>query len=133
MTKTVLPLDQKLVENLSNARKQLAIAKEVVEQAESAIYLAVEKLLPEKGTTHFEGVKIVTKFYDKWDSSKLDEIEKEWSQKSNLPWPFKKEWKAEGKSITYLRENAPDNYNLISDALTLTPAKPSFTLAGEKE
>lgn len=72
-------------------------------------------------------------FYEKYDQDKLGEIEKEWPTKSNLPFPFKIELKADGKQISYLRENAKDAYALIAQALTLTPKKPSFVLVDEKE
>ena len=133
MTKEIFPLDTQLVENLRSAKANQAVADQAVEDAESAIYLAVKDKLPEAGTTYFEGCKIVTKFYDKWHQEKLTEIERTWVRHSNLPFPFRKEWKADGKAISYLRDNVKDAYSKLEEALTLTPAKPAFSLTDKGE
>lgn len=133
MAKTVLPIDPQLVENLRVAKGNLAIAQKAVQDAEGAIYVAGGANIPEKGTVHFQGVKVVTDFYQKWDDKQLAAAEVEWPKHSNLPFPFKRTYKADGKAITYIRENAKETYEVISPALTLTPKKPSFVLEGEKE
>lgn len=123
-----LPIDQNLIVALRAAKDNLDIAKKLVEKAEGDIYIAVEKALPEKGTTHFEGVKIVTKMYDSWSDEELAIVEVQWSTYSNLPFPFKKVYKADKRAISYIKENTPKSYAFIEKALTLTPAKPSFEL-----
>jgi hypothetical protein len=133
MSKEVKEIDPQLAANLKTAKANLAIAKQGVEDAEAAIYTAAESFLPEKGTTHVTGVKIVTAVDEKWDQDKLAEIEKTWPRKSNLPFPFKKEFKADTKQITYLRENAVDAYAELEPALTSKPKKPSFTIEDDKE
>lgn len=130
--KEVIAIDPQLAINLKLAKDNLDIAKKAVEHAQGEIYIAAGRL-PEKGVTHVTGCTITTKFYDKWDTEKLNVIEHIWSTKSNLPFPFKREWKADGKAITYIRENAKEAYAVLADALTLTPAKPSFELTEEKQ
>lgn len=131
MAKEIHLIDQQLVENLRVAKANLAIAQQAVIDAESAIYSAGESILPEKGTTHFEGVTVVTKVYEKWNDAELSVIEQTWPTVSNLPFPFKKTYKADGRSVTYIRENAKPAYDILAKALTVTPAKPSFELKGE--
>lgn len=131
MAKEVHPIDPQLAANLRIAKANMAVAKQGVEDAEAAIYTAGGNLIPEKGTVHFTGVKVVTAFAEKWDDEGLAKAEAAWPSISNLPFPFKKVYKADGKAVTYLRENAKDAYDLIAKALTLTPRKPSFELEGE--
>lgn len=138
------PIDPQLIENLRVAKGELKLAQQKVLDAESAIYLATEKLLPEKGTTTFvedvpdgEGaveLKIVTKVYEKWDQELLAKAEAEWAANKaiNAPFPFKKEYKGDGKALTYIRTNVPDQWKILSPALTVTPAKPAFTFKDEK-
>lgn len=131
MAKEVLPMDQQLVENLRVAKVNLAVAQQAVQDAESAIYIAAQSNLPEKGTTNFDGVKIVTSFTEKWNDEELAVIETTWPTVSNLAFPFKKTYKADGKSITYIRENAKASYDVLARALTVTPKKPVFELKSE--
>lgn len=129
--KEVFQINPQLAENLRVAKVELDAAKKKVEAAEIAIYNAAEPHLPEKGTVHVTGVKIATGYTEKWDQAQLAEIETTWPRKSNSPFPFKKEFKADGKSITYMKENAPESYSVLEPALTITPKKPVFTLEGE--
>lgn len=133
MAKEVHEIDPQLAVNLKTAKTNLEIAKRDVEAAEAAIYIAAQAFIPEKGTTHVTGVKIVTAMDEKWDQAKLAEIETTWPRKSNLAFPFKKEFKADGKAITYLRENAKEAYAELEPALVSKPKKPAFILEGEKE
>ena len=128
MPKIVYEIDSALSENLRIAKSELEAAKKKVEDAEGLIYLAAKPHLQDKGTTHVTGVKIVTGFYEKWNDDQLAELEQRWPTISNVAFPFKKTFKADGKSITYLRENAKATYDVLADALTLTPKKPSFDL-----
>lgn len=130
--KEVRTIDTKLVENLRQAKTILYNAQKLVEDAESAIYLAAGPL-PEKGTVHCTGVKISVGFYEKWDNDALQKAEEKWTQFSNLQFPFKKVYKPDGKAISYMRENAATAYAAIEAALTLTNRKPTFELLEEKE
>lgn len=129
--KDVRPIDPKLVENLRQAKTILHNAQQLVEDSESAIYLAAGKL-PEKGTVHCEGVKISVGFYRKWSQEKLKEIETTWVRKSNLPFPFKREFKEDAKAVSYIEENAKEAYDVLAEALTLTPRKPSFEITDKE-
>lgn len=127
MPKEIRPIDPQLAANLKHAKDTLADAKKLVEAAEGAIYLAAGAL-PEKGTVHVTGCKISVGFYEEWSDDQLAKIESEWANFSNNPFPFKKVYKADGRALTYLRENATDAYAVLADALTLKPKKPSFEL-----
>lgn len=128
MAKEVLPIDPQLVEAYRLAKVAADKASEALTEAQYQIFEAVKNHLPEKGTTHFHGIKVATALSSKWSQEKLDEIEKTWVRKSNLPFPFKKEWKEDGKAVSYIKENTPEAYTALSDALTLTPKKPTFEL-----
>ena len=128
MTKEVFPIDPQLVVNLKIAKANLEIAKQNVTDAESAIYVAGGSNIPKKGTVHFTGVKIETGFTEKWNQDQLTEIEQTWARKSNLAFPFKREWKPDGKALTYIRENAAEAYKVLEAALTTTDKKPACTL-----
>jgi hypothetical protein len=130
--KDIRNIDPILVTNLKLAKEKLALAQRDVEAAESAIYIAAGDL-PEKGTVHYTGVKISLGYYRKWSKEKLDEIEKIWAQKSNLPFPFKREWKEDGKAVSAIEQAAPETFKLLEEALTLIPKKPSFELTKEEE
>lgn len=132
MAKEVHQIDQRLVENLATAEKNMEIAKKALIEAQLAVYEAGKASLPERGTTHFEGVKIVTAQSEKWSDEQLAEIEPTWPSVSNLPFPFKKTYKADGKAITYIRENAKTAYDILSVALTVTDKKPTFELTGKE-
>ena len=101
-------------------------------QSEVDLYNAVRADLPSKGTLTLDtGLKIVTGFTEKWDQEKLGEIYNAWD--APVKFPFKGEWKPDGKAISYLRENAPDAYRKLSDALTMTEKKPAFSMKTEKQ
>lgn len=128
MVKETLPIDPQLVETYRLAKEAADKASDAVTEAQYRIYEAVKAHLPEKGTTHFQGIKIATALSSKWSQEKLDEIETTWVRKSNLPFPFKKEWEADGKAVSYIQDNAPDAYKVLAEALTLKPKKPTFEL-----
>lgn len=131
MSKEIRYINPQLSYNLKHAKETLAEAERLVEAAEGAIYIAAGEL-PEEGTVHCTGVKISLGFYQKWADEELQKAETVWPQVSNLPFPFKKTYKADSKAINYLRENAPSAYDAISPALTLTPKKPSFQLTDKE-
>jgi hypothetical protein len=94
---------------------------------ESDIYSLVCGTLPDKGTTTLAtGMKIVTGYSESWDQAALNSAYEIWP--SNVPFPFKGEWKADGKAINYVRKHLPEDYALIRSALTLTPKKPAFSV-----
>jgi len=128
MAKDVHAIDPQLAANLRAAKDKLDAAKKEVEAAESAIYTASESFRPEKGTTHVTGVKIQTAFSSECDQPKLKALEAEWSKHSNLPFPFRTEFKPDNEAINYIRDNAKKAYDFLAAALTIKPKKPSFTL-----
>jgi hypothetical protein len=109
------------------AKEQERASNESRIAIESEIYAIVETSLPEKGTHTLEtGLKIATGFTEEWDQVALSKAYDAWE--APLPFPFVGQWKADGKAIAYLRENAPGLYKLIRPALTLKPKKPAFTI-----
>jgi hypothetical protein len=95
-------------------------------EIETAILQIKSHELPEKGTTNLAcGMKIVTSFTESWDQERLNQAYQNWP--ANVAFPFKGEWKPDGKAIAYLRENIPNLYAAISPALTLRPSRPSFS------
>lgn len=134
MAKEIIEINQILVDTLKLAKANLKKAQAEVTEAEYAVFLAGGNRIPEKGTIYMNGeIKVATGFTEIWDEELLQGIEQTWPTVSNLPFPFKKIFKADGKQITYLRDNVKPNYDIIAVALTLKPKKPSFTLADEKE
>ncbi len=129
MAKEVHPLDQNLLDNYKAAKMAADLADRAVLEAQYAIFESVKDKLPEKGTTHFEGLKITTGFYEKYDQDILQELKTTW--KANVPFPFKEELKPDGTAIKYVKENIPGAYKEICKALTLTDKKPSFSLENE--
>lgn len=108
-------------------KANLAAAQEAHLRSEIALYNAVKERLPEKGTTTLEtGLKIVTGYAEKWDQERLSEIYNAWDEA--VKFPFKGEWKPDGKAISYLRENAPQAYKKLSEALTMAEKKPEFSM-----
>jgi len=128
MAKVVHQIDPKFSAALKAAKEKLDIAKAEVAAAEDAIYEASKAFIAEKGTTHVTGVKIETGFNDTWDQEKLRELQKTWSQHSNAEFPFKEELKADGKAISYIRENVKEVWKILSAACSSKPKKPTFTL-----
>lgn len=126
MTKEVLPLDAQLVENLRIAEANAKAASKALTDAQFAIFDAAKDRIPPKGTTYFNGVKVSTGFYDKWDQEMLQEIQKNWT--ANLKFPFKNELKAIANDLKYIKENAPSAYATLEKALTQTDKKPTFEL-----
>lgn len=126
-----LPIDPGLVASLKEAKEKEKIAKQQVLDAQSAIYMAVASQLPEKGTTKFQGIKITTGLYEKWDQDQLNLIFHNW--KHNITFPFKLEYKADGRALSALKKIASFAYADLVPALTTTPKKPTFKLEGEKD
>jgi uncharacterized protein with ATP-grasp and redox domains len=129
MSKQVTPIDPSLSLRWKEAKARLSEAQAALLKIESDIYEATQEALgkmPEKGTLHVTGMVIDLGFTEKWDDQKLHEIAQNWSKISNNPFPFKPVWKADGKSVSYLRDNAKEAYDKLAEALTLTPRKPSF-------
>lgn len=126
MSKEVLPIDKQLVENLRLAKSNAEAANKALTEAQLAVFEATKDKLPEKGTTYFTGVKIVTGFYDKWDQDKLLKLQETWT--ANLKFPFKTEFKPDAVAMKYVKENAPSAYDALTAALTLTDKKPTFEL-----
>lgn len=131
MTKEVLPLDKQLVENLRIAEANAKAASKALTDAQLAVFNAVRDVLPPKGTAYFDGLKISTGFYERYDQDILQDIRKKWT--ANLKFPFKEELKAIASDMKYVRENAPSAYAEIEKSLTLTDKKPTFELLDKDE
>jgi hypothetical protein len=123
--------DRPTIESLTQAWKDAkweetkAAAKRIA--IESDIYELVRDQLPGKGTFTAEtGMKIATGYAEKWDQESLNKAYQRWP--SSVPFPFKGEWKPDGKAVAYVRDNLPEEYSLLRDALTLTPKKPTFSV-----
>jgi hypothetical protein len=129
MTQLTRPTDQ-----LTELTEQWKAAKHAEAQAtacriaiESRIYELTQAELPEKGThTLPTGMKVTTGWTEEWDQERVTAASQAWPQ--GLKFPFAGVWKPDGKAISYLRDNAPDAYALLRDAVTLKPKKPAFSL-----
>jgi hypothetical protein len=121
---------QSLTSQWKEAKRQEQEAEDRRLQIEYQLYTLLKPQLPQKGTFTTEtGMKIALGMSEKWDQGKLNEIHQTWD--GSLKFPFKGEWKADGKAISYLRDNVPGLYRTLSDALTLTEKKPAFSVKGE--
>lgn len=124
MTETIIP--QNLIDDFRSAKSALKASQDTLQKVEIEIYKTVQHVLPEKGTTHFGEMKIVTGMTEKWEQDVLQKVYEDWT--ANVAFPFKREFKAVAKDVSYVREHAPEAYGKIADALTLTPRKPSFEI-----
>ncbi len=120
-----------MIEALTKEWKQAKAAEEQAKNVriaiESQIYEQVQKELPEKGTKSFDtGLKITTGFTESWDQEVLNRAYQAWP--ATHKFPFHGVWEADGKAVTYIRENQPELYALIREGLTLRPRKPSFSV-----
>ena len=117
-----------LLTSLYQAKKAEAIAKaERVSLEAKIVNLYKDRLKPE-GTTNVDGIKFVTKFNRKWDDNKLTEI----SQKIKPEfWPFSVSYNESRSESKSLQSMAPELWDSISAALTLTPAKTSISIIEE--
>ena len=95
-------------------------------QAEIAIYEAVKTELPEKGTSTFGPIKVVTGFTESYDQSALNIAYEQWPD--GIPFPFMGEWKPDGKQLSYLRDHRPELYDRLTSAITIKPKKPAFAV-----
>jgi hypothetical protein len=120
----------KLTEAWKTAKSAVQSAQETLLAIEVRIWNLVKDRLPEKGTTNFEtGLKVTTGLSEKWCQESLSQAHQSWS--APVPFPFKGEWKPDGKAITYIKETFPEHYKLLQDALTVSEKKPSFGVKGE--
>lgn len=86
-------------------------------------------VLPEKGTFNVNGkMKIQARLKETWDQGRLTEMK----ERINFPfWPFEQQWKPINKEIRTLEENFPEKWRELQTALTIEPAKPTFSIKGE--
>ena len=120
-------MKQELIDNWKRTKAVLTEAQDAHMKSEYALYEDAKSDIPEKGTFHYGDIKIVTGFTEKWDQDAISKIYQAWD--SDLKFPFKGEWKPDGKAISYIRENASGVYKKLSEALTLSPKKPAFSLS----
>lgn len=123
-----------LIQRLRNAKAAKKVAEREIYDIECDIYEIVKQELPQKGSMVFEDVlKITVGFTDKWNQEALDRIY-DYKLQPDIKniFPFKKEWKPDGRKLKVFLDD--ENLNLIlSEALTQTPKKPSFTFVGDDE
>ncbi len=99
--------------------------------AEARILELCHDQIKEKGTTNLPtGIKIVTSFTEKWDQESIAERYNDWC--SDLPFPFKTEFKPIKELMDVISENEPSVFGEIQAALTLSPSKPSFSYVERK-
>lgn len=120
-------MTQALIDEWKHAKQQEAMWNAKRIEIESQIYQQNQASIPDKGTyTTPEGMKIATGYSEDWDQEKVNAAYQQWPE--GVKFPFSGTWKADGKAVSYLRENAPSLYALIQPALTLKPKKPSFSV-----
>ncbi len=123
---------------IEQLRKRLSVVK-ATEEAAKKERLTIEREiiglladeLKEQGTTNIHGLKIVTGYTRKWDQAELQGL-----VERGIPpklFPFKVEYKEDKKMSDYLANNEPDVWEKIAKALTLTPRKPSVSIAEQKQ
>lgn len=122
------PAAKKLVAAWAEAKDREKKANATRLDIESKLYKLYEREIPEKGTVKIENLKIACGFTDKWNQDELQEIRAKWPDGCSVPFPFKEELKPDGKAISYIRDNVPDIYEVLSQALTQDPRKPSFSI-----
>ncbi len=120
-------MNQALIDEWKHAKQQEALWNAKRIEIESRLYEMNQQSIPDKGTyTTPEGMKITTGFTEEWDQGRVTAASQGWPE--GLKFPFTGVWKPDGKAISYLRDNAPDAYALLRDAVTLKPKKPAFSL-----
>lgn len=127
--------DNQKIEDLTNAwkfaKRELEEAKELLLKVEYEIWENVGREVPEKGTTNFDsGLKIETGFTEKWAQDIISELHAKWDPERAPFWPFKAEWKKDGKRLELLRETYPVMYAEVMRALELQKKKPAFSVKG---
>lgn len=129
MTQSQTDLKQ-LTDTWKQAKAEEQIAQNKRLGIEAEILQITAGQLPEKGTTTLEGgMKIVTGFREEWNQDHINTAYQSWPE--GVAFPFKGEWKPDGKAIAYIRENIPALYDSIRGGLTLKSSKPSFSAKGE--
>lgn len=122
--------EEKLTARWCTAKKAVQDAQDHLLAVEVEIWDHEKHRLPPKGTTTLDtDLKIVTGFTEKWDQESLNRAYQAWD--APVPFPFKGEWKPDGKALTYLKDNLPAHYKALQEALTLTDRKPGFSMKGE--
>lgn len=119
-----------LARRLSDAKRAEAEAREAREAVEIEIYNEVAKTqaMPERGTVTAGAIRITTKVTENWDQEILSEL------RASIPaelFPFRAEWKCDGRARNKLAVDHPEVYRKLTRALTTKTAKPSFVVDEE--
>jgi hypothetical protein len=127
-----LPTLDRLVEELRQAKEHEQAAKLARLEAEDALlaHPSVTRELLDEGTVTVGDVKVTTKLTRSWDQSALAAIQ---SRIDPAYWPFKSEFKEDRRASRVFEERFAALWAELRQALTLKPAKPSVSIAGEKE
>ena len=120
-------MTQALIEEWKHAKQQENMWNAKRIEIESKLYEQHQQEIPDKGTyTTPEGMKITTGYSEDWAQDAVTSAYQQWPE--GVKFPFAGTWKPDGKAISYLRDNQPSLYALISPALTLKPKKPAFSV-----
>lgn len=122
------PAAKKLVAQWAEAKNRERKASGDRIAIELKIWEMYEDELPKKGSAALENLKITTGTTDKWNQDELQEIRANWPDGCSVPFPFREELKPDGKAISYIKDHVPDVYEVLTQALTQDPRKPSFSI-----
>lgn len=113
----------------SSAKASEEAAKNARYEIECEIYNLVQNQLKESGVNNFPGgLKITTGISRKWDQEKLSMLAQGWPKDQRFP--FAIQWKEDSKRVSILKEDSPDLYEQLEDALTTDVKKPTFAVKG---
>jgi hypothetical protein len=118
---------------LTDKWQQLKMAEKAATSDRLDVETRIIKMIamPLEGSTVIvDTLKINAGFTRKWDQAHLNEL-----SLKVLPefFPFKLEWKEVRALSKAIEENNVDLWEVLSPALTITPSKPSFSIAPKKE
>ena len=124
---------------IDDLRQQWKEAKTLEEEAkqrrlnietEILLHKEVKGEIKDEGTSTFGKIKIITGYTRNWNQGKLQAI---CETVDESLWPFQTQYKEVRAGTKYIETNEPEMWEILSPALTLTPKKPSFSLAKDKE
>ena len=118
-----LELKLKTAWKLAKAKENAAKADRLA--IEEEIYILYQDELKPEGTNKVGPFKIVTGFNRSWDQSKLEKLE---GLIQPELFPFKEVYKEDLKLTRAIQKANPDAWDALSQALTLKPKKPSFSV-----
>lgn len=115
----------KLALQLAKADEDRAKAARLNVEAAIVSMFGAEQALKDEGTTTLGGVSVSTGYTRKWDQKALADMATRIRPEF---FPFRSELKEDRRYSRALEEANPELWGEISQALTLTPKKPTVTL-----